>query len=111
MNINCSFKQKKEKEKEKQTEKKTNNKCSRGKSLDNRLDDLIGMFSKTTSNYKFYIYILVQQVCISVTLDTFDVKWKSPFTTVSVLNIYCKPVDQFKASKFDSLSQVDLSCP
>lgn len=35
-----------------------------GKSLDNRSDDLIGMFSKTTSNCKFYIDILVQQVCI-----------------------------------------------
>lgn len=35
-----------------------------GKSLDNRLDDLVGMFSKTTSNCKFYIDILVQQVCI-----------------------------------------------
>lgn len=28
--------------------------------------------------------------------------WKSPIITTSVLNIYCKPVDQFKASKFDS---------
>lgn len=72
MNTNCSFKQnrkKKEKKKEtKQKEKKknkNNNKCSGGgKSLDNRLDDLVGMFSKTTSNCKFYIDILVQQVCI-----------------------------------------------
>lgn len=71
MNTNCSFKQnrkKKEKKKKKQKEKKknkNNNKCSGGgKSLDNRLDDLVGMFSKTTSNCKFYIDILVQQVCI-----------------------------------------------
>lgn len=28
--------------------------------------------------------------------------WKSPIFTTSVLNIYCKPVDQFKASEFDS---------
>lgn len=72
MNTNCSFKQnrkkKKKKKETKQKEKKknkNNNKCSGGgKSLDNRLDDLVGMFSKTTSNCKFYIDILVQQVCI-----------------------------------------------
>lgn len=72
MNTNCSFKQnrkKKEKKKEtKQKEKKKKQKQQQmfrgGKSLDNRLDDLVGMFSKTTSNCKFYIDILVQQVCI-----------------------------------------------
>lgn len=72
MNTNCSFKQnrKKKEKKKKQNKKKrkknkNNNKCSGGgKSLDNRLDDLVGMFSKTTSNCKFYIDILVQQVCI-----------------------------------------------
>lgn len=72
MNTNCSFKQnrkKREKKKEtKQKEKKKKQKQQQmfrgGKSLDNRLDDLVGMFSKTTSNCKFYIDILVQQVCI-----------------------------------------------
>ncbi len=75
MNTNCSFKQKKQKKKEKKQNKKkkqteknktktTTNAPGGGKSLDNRLDDLVGMFSKTTSNCKFYIDILVQQVCI-----------------------------------------------
>lgn len=72
MNTNCSFKQnrkkrekKKKQKKKKRKKNKNNNKCSGGgKSLDNRLDDLVGMFSKTTSNCKFYIDILVQQVCI-----------------------------------------------
>lgn len=72
MNTNCSFKQnrkkKKKKKETKQKEKKKKQKQQQmfrgGKSLDNRLDDLVGMFSKTTSNCKFYIDILVQQVCI-----------------------------------------------
>lgn len=71
MNTNCSFKQnrkKKEKKKEKTKRKEKKQKQQQmfrgGKSLDNRLDDLVGMFSKTTSNCKFYIDILVQQVCI-----------------------------------------------
>ena len=73
MNTNCSFKQNQKKKKKQKKQNKTkrkkqnknNNKCSGGgKSLDNRLDDLVGMFSKTTSNCKFYIDILVQQVCI-----------------------------------------------
>lgn len=75
MNTNCSFKQKKKKKETKEKEKTNRKKKKKqqqmfqeggggGKSLDNRLDDLVGMFSKTTSNCKFYIDILVQQVCI-----------------------------------------------
>lgn len=68
MNTNCSFKQNRKKKETKQKEKKKKQKQQQmfrgGKSLDNRLDDLVGMFSKTTSNCKFYIDILVQQVCI-----------------------------------------------
>lgn len=32
--------------------------------------------------------------------------WKSPNISISVFNIYRKPVDQFKASKFDNRVQV-----
>lgn len=71
MNTNCSFKQNRKKRKKKRNKTKRKEKKKKqqqmfrgGKSLDNRLDDLVGMFSKTTSNCKFYIDILVQQVCI-----------------------------------------------
>lgn len=71
MNTNCSFKQNRKKRKKKRNKTKRKEKKQKqqqmfrgGKSLDNRLDDLVGMFSKTTSNCKFYIDILVQQVCI-----------------------------------------------
>lgn len=37
--------------------------------------------------------------------------WKSPSITTSVFNIYRKPVDRVKASKFDSGVKVDLSRP
>lgn len=66
MNTNCSFKQKKRKEKKTNKKEKQQQMFQEWgwKSLDNRLDDSVGMFSKTTSNCKFYIDILVQQVCI-----------------------------------------------
>lgn len=68
MNTNCSFKQNRKKKRNKTKRKEKKQKQQQmfrgGKSLDNRLDDLVGMFSKTTSNCKFYIDILVQQVCI-----------------------------------------------
>jgi len=54
MNTNCSFK----------PQKRTNNKCKGGGSRRQADDSGSVCFSKTTSNCKFYIDILVQQVCI-----------------------------------------------
>lgn len=66
------------------------------------------MFSKTTSNCKFYIDILVQQVCI---IRHIRYNWIFIITT-SAFNIYCKPADQFKASKFDSgVESIRLQSP
>ena len=66
MNTNFNFKQKQTKTKETERKRKNNNnKCSRGKRVSTTgWMTLWGCFSKTTSNCKFYIDILAQQVCI-----------------------------------------------
>lgn len=73
-------------------------------SLDNKLDDLVGMFSKTTSNYKFYIQIYTRSTSLrySVTLDTICTLCGTQLSPLQCVNNYCKPADQFKASKFNS---------
>jgi len=77
-----------------------------GKCLENRLDDLVGAFPKTTSNCKFYIDILVQQVCIIC--HRYILRYVE---VAHYHHFYCKPVDRFKASKFDSEVNIDLSRP